>query len=114
MLMTRVRPARVEDREAIWRVHTSSIREVCKTHYSEDEIQAWTGLLNPDSYNGVLRTREMVVAEEEDTVVGFGQLNLQTSEVEAVYVSPRVLGRGVGSEILSALEDVARQHDLRA
>ena len=111
--MLRIRKATNNDRPAIWRVHTDSVRQICASHYSPHEIKAWVDVLTPDTYIDVIRTREFIVAEEQNTIVGFGQINLSNGEIEAIYVHPSHIGRGVGWRLISELETVARAAGLR-
>lgn len=104
----RIRRATRNDGEYIWKVHTSAIRETCRSKYSEDEITAWTSRLAPDTYDSVIRGKALYVAQtEDDEVVGFGQLDVVKGEVEAVYVRPEFEGAGIGSRLLEMLEIVA-------
>lgn len=104
-----IRRATPEDCEAIWRVHTRAIREIAGSHYTAEEIEAWAGPREPDHYAGPIRDKEFFVAEEGGAVIGFGTL-AREGEVEAVYVSPDTVRRGVGSALLQKLE--ARARDL--
>ena len=47
------------------------------------------------------------MAEEGDVIVGFGVLNQESAEVEAVYVRPEADRRGIGLEVLGKLEERA-------
>ena len=104
-----IRRARLEDKEAIWRVHSSAIKGTCKSHYLPAQIQGWASLLEPENYRELIQSREFLVAEDDGLIVGFGQLNQQSGEVEAVYVRPDYGGRGVGSALLKQLEGVAQE-----
>ena len=57
-------------------------------------------------------SRELFVAEENDGIVGFGQLNVESGEVEAVYVLPNAERQGVGTRLLRTLEEYAQKHGL--
>jgi GNAT superfamily N-acetyltransferase len=74
-----------------------AIRETCSRSYSREQVSAWAGLLSPDSYRTVLKERVVVVATDAGAVVGFGQLNPEAGEVDAVYVLPERQGEGIGS-----------------
>src|SRR5688572_2476474 len=108
----RIRPAEQTDRQQILEVHTSAIRELCAQHYTAAEIAAWSGRLREDSYDRVIRERKLLVAVEADVVVGFGQLDVATGEVEAIYVRPTAARVGVGSRLLGDLESIARGQGL--
>lgn len=105
-----IRRAGSADRHGIWTVHVRAIREVCSRSYSEEQIAAWAALLSPDSYATVIKERVFLVAEDRGVVVGFGQLNQDSGEVEAVYVVPERQGEGIGHALLSSLENSAREH----
>lgn len=103
-----LRPAGDGDRPGICTVHVRAIRKTCSRSYPPEEIDDWAGLLSPDSYTAVLQTRVMIVATDGDMVVGFGQLNPDTGEVDAIYVLPERQGEGIGRMLLNELEEQAR------
>ena len=109
-----IRRAKQEDKEFIWQVHTDAIKKLCKSHYTQQQIQAWVHVLNPESYREVIETREFFVVENDKLVVGFGQLNSETGEVEAVYIRPKSVGHGWGKSMMQTLEDVAREKGLKS
>lgn len=53
---------------------------------------------------------ELVVAESDDRVVGFGELDVETGEIEALFVDPQRDGEGIGSSILSHFEQRLRSY----
>ena len=106
--MITIRRATQEDIESIWNVHIRAIQEACKSHYSSKEIEDWSQVLRPARYNQPIKRGSFFVAVDDNLIVGFGNLNQDSGEIEAVYVTPEYVGRGVGMEILQALESVAR------
>jgi putative acetyltransferase len=106
--MVRIRRARVADRPGILVAHTGAIRVTCRTHYAADEIEAWAGRLTAASYDDPIARRDVLVAEADGRVLGFGELDVEAAEVRAVYVHPDAGRRGVGRLLLSALETIAR------
>jgi GNAT superfamily N-acetyltransferase len=106
--MLTIRKARHKDRESIWNVHLRAIQEVCSSHYSQKEIEDWSEVLKPTRYNEPIKRGSFYVAVDDNAIVGFGNLNQESGEIEAVYVAPEYVRRGVGREILKALESVAR------
>ena len=114
--MATVREATAEDAEAIRRVHAASIRGLAASHYDADQIESWSDV-DEDDYSLPAEGFHVVVAEaaggevdrgeDDDTVVGFGALDLESGEVRAVYVHPDHAGGGVGSAILAELEAAA-------
>jgi N-acetylglutamate synthase-like GNAT family acetyltransferase len=108
-----IRRARQEDKGALWHIHTRAIREVCKSHYSERELQIWTNVLKPARYEEAIKKGPFYVAVEGGSIIGFGNLNQKSGEIEALYVDPDHVGRGVGMLILEALENAAMNSGLK-
>jgi len=102
-----IRNARQVDRGAIWEIHIRAIKELCKSHYSERELQTWTEVLKPVRYEEQISKGPFFVAVAGDSIIGFGNLNQKSCEIEALYVDPDHAGRGVGIKILQALENQA-------
>lgn len=107
-----IRRATLDDRQAIYEIQRSAILETCRRSYPEEDVTVWAGLLSPDSYHAI-HDRYFVVAERSGRIEGFGQLDEQEGEVEAIYVSPAAEGRGIGSAILRHLEERARACGLK-
>ncbi len=105
-----IRTAGETDLEAIWRVHKAAIEETCATRYGSDVIGAWVERLKPEGYRGVVQRGIVVIAEDDGTAIGFGQLDIAAGEIQAVYVLPIAQGRGVGAALLAHLEEVAMTH----
>jgi N-acetylglutamate synthase-like GNAT family acetyltransferase len=105
--MLTIRRARQEDCQSIVRVHTAAVAGIRTTLYTPEEIQSWAIPKNPESYWDSIRDKEFFVAEEGGVVMGFGVLNPESAEVEAVYVSPEAGRRGVGLQLLRKLDERA-------
>jgi GNAT superfamily N-acetyltransferase len=101
------------DRPGIFAVHLRAVRETCSRSYSPQQIAAWTNVLSVDDYTTLMRRRLLVVATDADTVVGFGQLDPDAGEIDAVYVLPQRQGEGIGRRLLSELERLALLRGLR-
>lgn len=102
---TLVRPATEADAEDIFRVHSDSIRRLCRSRYEPDEIAAWIAVRSPASYRVALATRSLFVAERDGDIVGFGQLDPEKAEIEACYVAPESVGEGIGARLLRRMEE---------
>jgi len=102
-----IRKARQVDKEALWEIHIRAIKELCKSHYSERELNMWTEVIKPGRYEEQMKRGPFYVAVEGETIIAFGNLNQKSGEIEALYVDPDHVRRGVGLKILEALENTA-------
>lgn len=107
----KIRPATTGDRQALWQVHTSAIRQIAASHYDAVQIEAWAGRLAAEYYTPNPEVFFVALADD-DSVIGFGELNLEASEVEAVFVAPDYGRRGIGRRLLQFLENLAVQRGL--
>lgn len=99
------------DAQFIYDIHTSAIRELCSSHYSQEEIKQWAGRQRLEKYQSLIDMEALAVALLNDQVVGFGNIERyadDTSEISGLYVSPRCSRKGVGRALLCYLEDKAK------
>ncbi|MDC3424712.1 GNAT family N-acetyltransferase [Aquibacillus sp. 3ASR75-11] len=108
-----IRKAANGDSEAIYNVHFDTIKNVCSSHYTQSQVKVWAGKIKPNAYLENIESKEMLVAEINDKIVGFGQLNLDNSEIEAVYVRSSNLRMGVGQRLFQKLEMIAKDNGLQ-
>ena len=107
-----IRNATANDREAISRVHRASIRALCASRYTGEQIDGWLAILQPTVYDQALREKVFLVAERDGRLLGFAMLDTDAAEVSAIYVSPDAIGSGIGSRLLAELEHRAAEAGL--
>jgi putative acetyltransferase len=105
--MAVIRRATPKDAESIADIHMRAIREISASHYPPEDIEAWAAPRKPEFYLDSISNKEFYVATEDDAVIGFGTFNQKSGEMEAVYVSPDMVRRGIGLEIVRVLEERA-------
>ena len=86
----------------------AAITTLCGTHYTLEEIEAWVGPKHPDDYLQAIEEEIVLVAKNGGEVVGFGQMTRSDTRISALYVDPRHLRGGIGSMLLTRLEQEAR------
>lgn len=107
--MAIIRLATLDDAEGICAAHIASIREVCAKDYSTEQIEAWAGPKNAEMYRKSIDDGNAIfVAEENDRIVGFIELDFDHHEIRAFYLRKVAIGRGIGSELLAQAEQVFR------
>ena len=107
----KIRRATTDDVRQISEVHRASIREICSSAYSPEQIAAWTEPLAPERYLPAIRDFEFFVAEEQE-IVGFSILNLEGAELNAIYLHPAATARGIGRSLFEHAENIAREASL--
>lgn len=112
LTMITIRRAKQEDCESVWHIHIRAIKEICKSHYTQEEIHTWSKVLKLSRYREGIRRGAFFVAVDGNAIVGFGNLNQESGEVEALYVDPDYVGLGVGGKILQAIESAAQDSGL--
>jgi predicted N-acetyltransferase YhbS len=103
--MVSIRRATIEDREQIARVHEASIRARGPSCYAPEQVESWAAHITPERYT--MTRANFFVATEDGQVVGFGQYH--EGEVEAVYVAPSHIGKGVGRLLMEELLRIAAE-----
>ncbi|MFW6448829.1 MAG: N-acetyltransferase family protein [Halobacteriota archaeon] len=108
-----LRPATRDDVPAIRSVHERSIRGLGRAVYDEEQVEAWAAGCGAADYASAIEASSVrfLVAEDDDGIVGFASGTTDPDEagvdgeVTGLYVVPEVARDGVGSLLLSALED---------
>ncbi len=76
-----------------------SVKELCKNHYSDEQIHDWISIRIPEIYFPVIDKNIYFVAIEDSVIVGFG--GAVPEEAWAIYVLPSHIKSGIGSMLLS-------------
>jgi N-acetylglutamate synthase-like GNAT family acetyltransferase len=105
-----IRRARPQDVDAVHQVHTEAIRAGTTGHYEPEAVEAWVEAFSPDNFPRNIERMEFFVAEDSaGQVGGFVAFDLETREVDSVYVAPWTGGSGLGTLLLRFAEESARQ-----
>jgi len=101
---TRIRGYRAGDAPAIVRLFFDTVRAVNRLDYSEEQVEAWApGVPDPEEWHARMNGRRTLVAEEDDRVVGFAELEVD-GHLDMLYVRGDAVGRGVGRLLYEAVE----------
>lgn len=99
--MVKIRCATALDKQSIERVYASVVGT--SLDLSSDEWRRWLNLAG------------IVVAVDDDQVIGFGGIDITAKEqLRWIYLLPEFQRGGVGSKILAELENVAWSNGLQA
>ena len=105
----KIRKASEADKENISNLHIASIKKLCSNHYTHEQLNAWTSVLTPSVYDQALKKKIVLVAyDSQQNLLGLGILDIENSEISAIYINPDVAGKGIGTTLLNELELTAR------
>jgi putative acetyltransferase len=108
---------RADEARLFLEIHHESVRGLAAGDYPPDVIEAWAPLpISDERLQRFLRNQDSeirLIAEREGEPVGIGALVAAHSELRACYVRPGAARRGVGSAIVTAIEQMARANGLR-
>jgi GNAT superfamily N-acetyltransferase len=109
-----IRKATPEDVHEVHEVHTIAIRTGAADLYDPKVVDVWVDAFNPENFPKNVERMEFHVAELLDgRIAAFVAFDLETTEVDSVYVAPWGQGMGLGSLLMGLAEDTARQAGLR-
>lgn len=117
--MIKIRPATISDIGSVIRVHHGAVHGTDpSTFYPENILQSWspgpTDEHRLEQFRLALEDKERfhLVAQlaENGTVIGFGTIVPSKGELRALYIDPNFGHRGIGSQILEHLEELALLH----
>lgn len=109
-----IRKAKRADAQQIVRVFHDTIHTVNTRDYTTEEVNAWSPDV-PDADEWAekrLPARITFVADDEGTIVGFGELETN-GHIDCLYCHHNCQSRGVGTAIFRQIENEARALGLR-
>jgi putative acetyltransferase len=108
--MIELKPALIADIPRLWALRTRAVRLSCASHYSPAQIDIWSTSSAPDNYLRLIASQGALIAEEDGQLRGYAILDVQTGEIDAIFVDPDLAGNGLGKQLLLGLETLALQH----
>jgi ribosomal protein S18 acetylase RimI-like enzyme len=112
-----VRPATLEDAEAIARVHIRSWQAAYTHLFPAEELAGLSVPARTRAWaDAIERGWKVLVATREGEIVGFASCSQSRDddapglgELMTIYVDPNVWGRGVGRQLISEIESSLRE-----
>ena len=112
-----IRKARHGDELAIHDSHMRSIREVCIHDHGPEEIKGW-GYREPrgDWLKDSNPNDHIWVVELDDKIEGHGFIRLEETQAKilSLYLTPVILGKGYGKQLMKLMLNTARDTELTA
>jgi putative acetyltransferase len=101
-----IRPGATHELQQLCDLQSRSIRSFYQTICTPEQTEV---LIKTQNQGICDRKRFLMVAEVAGEIVGFATLSRQVFHVDAVYVHPDWMRRGIGQQLLTSLETIAKQ-----
>ena len=102
-----IRKALKSDGQIAFDIRNRAILAQCVANYSLASMVKWTSGEMPEFFADVLAQHGHVYIVDEQ-VVALGMLDIVTGAVNAMFVCPTQMGKGIGKVMLAHLEATAR------
>jgi GNAT superfamily N-acetyltransferase len=109
---TTIRRASRDDANACWDVRRRAVMSECASAYPHDQLDEWTGGAPSVAFTNAVEDR-FYVAIVEAHLAGTGTIDLTTGKIDAIFVHPGFMRRGIGAAMVAHLEALARAAGLR-
>ena len=106
------RLATPKDATRLFELRRDSIIALAPHGMSVSHAEIWAKNLSVAGMELKIREMEILVAEIDGQVVGWGAI--RADRLEGLYTDPDFAGRGIGTELLSKLEVLMRTRGIRA
>ena len=108
----RVRDFASADIDSLLDLFRDSVRNVARKDYSEEQVLAWApDDLDRPAWASKCASRQTFVAELDDTLAGFGDLE-PDGHLDMMFVHSRFQRRGIASMLLEKIESSARRRHI--
>ena len=101
-----VQQATRDDAPAIHELHTKSVRQLCRDHYSNKQINGWLNHRTPEGYFPAIDQERLFVAMDGSEIIGFGEA--VPGEILAIYILPERAKKGIGTTLLNRAMEIAK------
>ena len=108
----KIEKAKRQDAQTALEIRRAAILNQCVSHYPLGILEEWVNIGLSDEFVDTVE-KNFYLAKVDDQIVGTGMINIATGEIDAVFVHPQHLRKGVGTAILKFLENIATSHGLK-
>jgi putative acetyltransferase len=105
-----IRSSCIQELPDLITLQTLSLKTFYSNHYESEQV---TALIESQTKARKLVDETILVAEVNQQVVGFVSLSHATWHLNALYVHPDWIRRGIGKQLLASAEEVAAQRRYR-
>lgn len=107
------RTAMVDDLPDMLQLFRDTILHVNLSHYTQEQVAVWADAANNiDRWINKINEQHVLVAHDEEMLLGFGSLRLDY--IDLLYVHKDHQGEGIASSLYDILEGKAREYGMQA
>jgi putative acetyltransferase len=107
-----VRRVRAGEERRLWDIFHASVRGVARSHYSEEQVAAWSPAIYPGAlWEARIQANRSFVAVIDGEPCGFSDIR-EDGYIDQFFVADTAVRCGVGSALMTVLIDWARKHGL--
>jgi GNAT superfamily N-acetyltransferase len=106
-----IRKATRADAPTAWDIRRAAVMSECVSAYPLDQLEEWTGGAPSKAFTDAVEERFLVITVDE-RLAGTGMIDLTTGKIDAIFVDPAFMKRGIGAGMVAHLETLARSHGL--
>jgi GNAT superfamily N-acetyltransferase len=107
-----IRKAIIDDAPITFAIRREAIRAQCRDHYPWRDLEIWTSGEMSETFAKRVAD-QFYVAVMYEHVVGTGMVDLAIGKIDAIFVLPEYMGRGIGRAMMRHLEGLAVSSGLR-
>lgn len=100
----KIRKGKFEDMKAVMRAHSSSIKEVCISDYSQDQVEKWGSVsYDIDLWRKSVEQDYFEVVEIDGVVEGFCHSCIDQEDkahLMGLYLTSKAIGHGIGKVLV--------------
>lgn len=102
-----------DDTPHVKRVFKDAVLNIGMHSYSEKQVHTWATFADDPEFDDQLKQGITIVAEQQDEVVGFGQLH-PLNHIALLYVDSHHANKRIGSALIKRLERHAEDSGMKA
>lgn len=106
-----IQPARISQAEAISQLVLRNSVQTLQPHYSAEQWSVFLQYYSVEAVIEKIRSQQVFCAYDEDRLAG--TIALEGNMVLGFYTDPEMMGRGIGSALLTHLELFAASQNIR-
>lgn len=113
MTIMPVRQFKETDAIIVSKIISRCLFEVSAPFYPKKILKNVSNFYSPEEAVSAAKTKKFLIYEQDNQILGSARLEIETGHIGGVFVDPEHNGQGIGSQLMSELEEFARENGLK-